>query len=89
MMLLFRERRNQEINALSATAAQGWTALFNGFAGENGEKVDPKIFLPFSTESSSSQERISPKTRSILTYLIDRNKLPPMLASAFRQLIEQ
>jgi hypothetical protein len=76
MMLLFRERRNQEINALSATAAQGWAGLFNGFAGEDGEKVDPKLFLPFNT-------------RSILTYLIDRNKLPPMLASAFRQLIEQ
>jgi hypothetical protein len=89
MMAVFRERRQQEINALSATAAMGWTALFNGLAGKDGERAKPQDFLPFSqTETLKKQARLSDKTRSIISHLVDRNKLPPVLTNAFKQLLE-
>ncbi len=89
MLKVFRERRQQEVNALSVTAALGWTSLFNGFAGESGEKAKPQDFLPFKIDDTSkSHSRISDETRAIISHLVDRNKLPPVLTSAFRQLLD-
>jgi hypothetical protein len=87
MLAKFRERREQEINALSATAAMGWTGLFNGLAGEDGHKATPNDFLPFNN-ATKKQSRISDQTRAVLSALVDRKKLPPVLMNSLGALLK-
>jgi hypothetical protein len=89
MLSLFRRRRQEEINALSATAAMGWTSLFNGLGGKDSAQSKPQDFLPFNPSAlNKKQARISGSTRSIIKHLVDRNKLPPILTNVFMQLLE-
>lgn len=83
----FRERREREINAMSITAAMGWSGLFNGLAGEDGTKVSPLNLLPFG-QTEAKPERLSPATKAIIDRLVDRKQLPPMLHNAFYSLLQ-
>ena len=65
------------------TNAIGFSGIFNGFAGKDGTKTQPKDLLPFSPDDEDRNRPVmSPETTRVVLEAIDKRQIAqPVIAA--------
>jgi hypothetical protein len=78
------KRKRQEANVNAVTHARGWSGLFNGFAGKDGEKCHPYQLLPFPEDVGEDEKvTISDATLAIFERLYKLGAIHPAVVGAY------
>ena len=83
------KQKRRDTNTGNLTEALGWSSLFNGFSGKDGQKSSPSDFLPFPDETKQKKRHLSKATAIALLSVVRTNKLPHRIQAAASDLIDE